>query len=125
MTVDLISAGGRHLGGAIIPAPKLMVESLLKNTNGIRRRATGGAVGAGKGLFGRSTRAGIVQGSRYAAAATIDRAIEEAERRVKQAPLAVLTGGGARDVQPLVQGPTRLIPDLVLRGLTVLASEPV
>jgi type III pantothenate kinase len=124
MTVDLISAGGRHLGGAIIPAPKLMVESLLQNTNGIRRRATGGSLGTGKGLFGRSTRAGIVQGSRYAAAATIDRAIAEAKKRVKQAPLAVLTGGGARDLQPLVQGPTRLIPDLVLRGLAELAREP-
>jgi type III pantothenate kinase len=124
MTVDLISAAGRHLGGAIIPAPRLMVESLLQNTDGIRRRATSGRLGRGRGLFGRSTRAGIVQGSRYAAAATIDRAIAEAQKRVKQVPLAVLTGGGARDLQPLVQGPTRLIPDLVLRGLAVLASEP-
>jgi type III pantothenate kinase len=122
MTVDLISPAGHHLGGAIIPAPGLMVESLLQNTSGIRRRAAGGALG-GKGLFGRSTRAGIIQGSRYAAAATIERALEEARKRVKQVPIAVLTGGGAQEVRPLVRSPSKLVADLVLRGLAVLASE--
>lgn len=123
MTVDLVNATGRHLGGAIIPAPGLMVDSLLKNTAGIRERARGGDEGSGKGLFGRSTRAGILQGSRYAAAATIDRAIQEAEKRVRQAPVAVLTGGGARDLEPLVQSPSRVVDDLVLQGLAVLAGE--
>jgi type III pantothenate kinase len=122
MTVDLISARGRHLGGAIIPAPGLMVETLLRSTSGIRRRASGGSAGGNQGLFGRSTRAGIVQGSRYAAAATIERGLEEARRRLGQVPLAVLTGGGARDVRPLVRRPSKLVPDLVLRGLAVLAA---
>jgi type III pantothenate kinase len=121
MTIDLLSADGRHRGGAIIPAPGLMVQSLLENTHGIRRRATGGALG-GKGLFGRSTRAAILQGSRYAAAATIDRAIEEARKLLKQVPLAVLTGGGAEAVRPLVRSQSKLVADLVLRGLAVLAK---
>lgn len=125
MTVDLISASGRHLGGAIIPAPGLMVDTLLQRTEGIRRRAEGGPQGRSRGLFGRSTRAAIMQGSRYAAAATIDRAIEEAEGRVQQVPLAVLTGGGAREVQPLVHSASRVVANLVLRGLAVLASEAV
>jgi type III pantothenate kinase len=99
-----------------------MVETLLRSTSGIRRRASGGSTGGGQGLFGRSTRAGIVQGSRYAAAATIERALDEARRRLGQAPLAVLTGGGARDVRALVRRPSKLVPDLVLRGLAVLAA---
>ena len=41
MTIDLLDAKGRHRGGNIIPGPKLMVESLLENTAGIRRRAGG------------------------------------------------------------------------------------
>jgi type III pantothenate kinase len=122
MTVDLITAQGRHLGGAIIPAPGLMVDTLLSRTNGIRRRAHGGSAGTSHGLFARSTRAGIVQGSRYAAAATIERALDEARRRLKQPPLAVLTGGGARDVRPLVRRPSRQVSDLVLQGLAVLAA---
>ena len=42
MTLDLVGARGRHWGGAIIPAPALMVHTLLASTSGIRRRAQGG-----------------------------------------------------------------------------------
>jgi len=39
MTIDLIRADGCHVGGVIVPGPRLMVESLLRNTSGIRRRS--------------------------------------------------------------------------------------
>jgi type III pantothenate kinase len=124
MTIDLVDAAGGHRGGAIIPAPTLMVDTLLKNTDGIRRRAQGGA-GGGNSLFGRSTRAALVQGSRYAAAALIDRAVGEARALVRgRSPLVVLTGGGASSVQPLVRSACVCVPDLVLRGLAALSSEP-
>jgi len=124
MTIDLVDAAGRHRGGAIIPAPTLMVDTLLKNTNGIRRRAQGGA-GGGNSLFGRSTRAALVQGSRYAAAALIDRAVGEARALVRgRSPLVVLTGGGSQSIHPLVQSACVSVPDLVLRGLASLSSEP-
>ena len=124
MTIDLVDAAGRHRGGAIIPAPTLMVDTLLKNTDGIRRRAQGGA-GGGNSLFGRSTRTALVQGSRYAAASLIDRAVGEARALVRgRSPLVVLTGGGAPSVQPLVQSTCVSVPDLVLRGLAALSSEP-
>ncbi len=121
MTIDLVGADGRHWGGAIIPAPNLMVETLLKNTNGIRRRAQGGTKRA-TSLFGRSTRAAIVEGARYAAAAAIDRAVSEARAVVGRAPVLVLTGGEAPSVQPLVSTAAESVPDLVLRGLAVLAQ---
>jgi type III pantothenate kinase len=41
MTIDLLTAAGRHLGGSIVPGPRLMIESLLERTAGIRRRAGG------------------------------------------------------------------------------------
>lgn len=124
LTIDLVDAVGRHRGGAIIPAPTLMVDTLLKNTDGIRRRAQGGAAG-GDSLFGRSTRTALVQGARYAAAALIDRAVCEARALVRgPAPLVVLTGGGAPLVQPLVQSASVSAPDLVLRGLAVLSAQP-
>jgi type III pantothenate kinase len=123
MTIDLVASDGKHKGGVIIPAPALMVDTLLRYTHGIRRRARGGTP-AGNALFGRSTRAGVVQGARYAAAALIDRAVEEAQKLVKRKPLAVLTGGEAPAVRLLVQSPCVGVPDLVLRGLGVLAAEP-
>jgi len=122
MTIDLLDARGRHLGGVIVPAPNLMVETLLANTHGIRRRARGGAVG-GLGLFARSTRDGIERGSRYAAAALVDRAVEEASAFVGREPLVVLTGGDAGLVRPLVRSRCLTVLDLVLRGLAVLSRD--
>jgi len=122
MTIDLVDADGRHLGGVIVPSPNLMVETLLANTHGIRRRARGGAVG-GFGLFGRSTRDGIERGARYAAAALVDRAVEEALGPLEREPLVVLTGGDAQLVRPLVRSRCVTVPELVLRGLAVLSRD--
>ena len=120
MTIDLVDASGRHRGGVIIPAPGLMVETLFKRTHGIRRRSQGGGLGA-PGLFGRSTRAAVIQGARYAAAALVDRAAEEARMLLRKKPLVVLTGGDAPSVRTLVRSPCVGVPDLVLRGLAVLS----
>jgi len=122
MTLDLIDAKGRHQGGAIIPGPRLMVETLLKDTNGIRRRAQGGRLNAAT-LFGRSTRDGIERGARFAAAALIERASADAAVLLKRSPLVVLTGGAASAVRPLITGHVVSVPDLVLKGLAVLATE--
>lgn len=123
MTIDLIGASGRHRGGVIIPAPALMVATLFARTRGIHRRAQGGGSGrsAGGRLFARSTRDGVVQGARHAAAALIDRAVEEGRTLLGRSPLVVLTGGEAAAVRPLLRSSSVGVPDLVLRGLAVLA----
>lgn len=119
LTLDLVGADGRHWGGAIIPAPPLMVASLLDGTSGIRRRVQGGASGRGPALFGRSTRAAVEQGARFAAAAAVDRAVSEAKALVGRTPALVLTGGGAPGLRPLIRSPSLIVPDLVLEGLAV------
>ncbi len=121
LTLDLVDAHGRHRGGAIVPAPPLMKESLLTSTSGIRRRARGGS--SARGLFARSTRAAIEQGTRYAAAAMIDRGVAEARTLLGRAPRVLLTGGGASRLRPLIRSRHLFVPDLVLQGLAVLASE--
>jgi type III pantothenate kinase len=121
LTLDLVDERGRHRGGAIVPAPGLMKDSLLTKTNGIRRRAQGGS--AAGSFFARSTRAAIEQGARYAAAAVIDRAVAEARDVIGRAPLVLLTGGGAPALRPLIRAPHRFVPDLVLQGLAVLAAN--
>jgi type III pantothenate kinase len=122
LTLDLLGGDGRHFGGAIIPSPALMVQSLLERTKGIRRRARGGARRA-FGPFGRSTRAAITEGARFAAAATIDRAAEEGALHVRRRPLVVLTGGGAAEVRSLLETACVTVPDLVLTGLAALATR--
>lgn len=123
MTIDLVTADGRHRGGAIIPAPALMVSSLLDGTSGIRRRAQDGDRGRGPALFGRSTRAAVEQGARYAAAAAVDRAVSEARALVGQGPKLIMTGGGAPGLRPLIKTASLLVPDLVLEGLAAWSVD--
>jgi type III pantothenate kinase len=122
MTIDLVDATGRHRGGAIIPGPALMVESLLRETGGIRRRAAGRAPRGARSLFARSTREALQAGARHAVAAAIDRARLEARAVTGAAPLLLLTGGAAGEVRPYVVAVHTVIPDLVLRGLAALAA---
>jgi type III pantothenate kinase len=122
MTIDLVDGNGRHHGGAIVPGPALMVDSLLTQTNGIRRRATGGPSGIAS-LFARTTRTAIGQGALYAAAAVVDRAIEEARVQLGSRPLVLLTGGGSAAIRPLIRNTSVSLPDLVLHGLAVWARH--
>ena len=123
MTVDLVDPLGVHLGGAIIPGPELMVNSVLKNTAGIARRASGAL--ANRGLFAQDTRAAIGQGARYAVAAIVDRAVVEAQRALQRTPLVLLTGGAAVQVESLLQCSYVSVPDLVLRGVALRCGLPL
>jgi type III pantothenate kinase len=115
-----VDAFGRHHGGAIVPGPVLMVQSLLEQTAGIRRRARGGAAKS-RGLFARSTAAALDAGARYASAALIQRALSEARVSVGVRPRLMLTGGAAPAVARLLGLGVVVEPDLVLHGLAVLA----
>ena len=125
MTVDLLDAGGRHHGGAIVPGPTLMVSALLASTAQIRQRA--GRSGTGRNdsraeLFARSTRAALRGGARYAAAGLVAQAMQRARVRLGRRPLLLLAGGGAAALESTLPSPHRLLDDLVLRGLAVLAQ---
>jgi type III pantothenate kinase len=122
MTLDLVDGKGVHRGGAIIPGPLLMVNSLLTGTSGIRRRAAGGRSGLAS-LFARTTRTAIGQGSLYAAASVVDRAVEEARAQLGARPLVLLSGGGSAAIKPLIRNTAISLPDLVLHGLAVWARN--
>ena len=134
-TIDVLNADGRHLGGAIVPGPALMVRSLLAGTDGIRRRAgdaarglraTSPAIPRGvASLFARSTAAGLATGAWHASAAVIERAVQQAAVAVKSRGLQLfITGGAANSIRPLLHVyRVKLVPDLVLRGLSVVAAE--
>lgn len=123
-TIDLLDASGRHHGGVIVPAPGLMIDSLLQRTAGIRRRAAG-AARRGTSLFARDTRAALTAGARHATAALIEQALVQARARLRSQPLLVLGGGGADEVAGLLPRRFERRDDLVLRGLAVMATDDV
>ena len=123
LTVDAVTGDGRHLGGLITPGPSTMIDSLLSGTHGIRRRASGNRAGKAvpRGGFARDTANALSTGATLAAAAVVDRAMSEARAGLHATPLLLLTGGAAAQLRPYIKSPCRLVPDLVLRGLGVLA----
>lgn len=125
LTIDAVNGDGRHLGGAIAAGPATMIASLLSGTHGIRRRASGSrsAGRRSRSLFAADTASALDAGAAFAAAAFVDRACAEARAVLGARPVLLLTGGGAQALEPYIKSAFRRVPDLVLRGLAVLARH--
>ena len=104
LTLDAVTAGGRHLGGAIAPGPATMIASLLAGTHGIRRRARGasGRATGSRALFARNTARALESGANHAAAALIDRAVHSARAALGARPLLILTGGAGPQLRACI-----------------------
>lgn len=118
LTIDALDADGEHLGGLIMPGVEMMRRSLFANTHGIRAEAPGEAT-----LLGRDTRAAVTGGTLVAAIAGVERVVADLQQALGPALQLVLTGGEAARLLPLLRGSYRHDPDLVLRGLAVVAGE--
>lgn len=116
LTMDLVDAGGCHLGGYITPGRRLLLEGLRSSTARVRFAAADlRADGPG-----RDTAAAVEGGVRIALRGALREAMEIAVSRLGDFDL-VLTGG---DVDWLLhgaelQGASRAerVPDLVMDGL--------
>jgi type III pantothenate kinase len=123
-TVDVVAADGRHQGGYIVPGPHLMVASLLRSTRDLApRHAASGSSSTEAGVAD-NTRDAIERGCRLALAALIDRSAADAGRDSVGRPRLLLTGGAAPEVLRHLRSTAEHVPDLVLRGLAVLARLP-
>ena len=121
-TLDAVLADGTHLGGFIVPGPRLMAGSLLQGTSDLAAHTEASRAGA-RNPYADNTRDAIERGSRVAVAALVDRAHAELARRSPQ-PALVVTGGDAPEVLPYVLSTTaEHVPDLVLRGIARLAAS--
>jgi type III pantothenate kinase len=122
-TIDVVSSDGCHLGGYIVPGPALMVASLMDSTSdlGVRHSASG-ASRADAGLAG-NTRDAMERGCRLAVAAFVDRCVADAAATLGLEPRLLVTGGAAAGVLAHLDSPAEHLPDLVLRGLAVLAGK--
>jgi type III pantothenate kinase len=121
-TVDTIDDSGRHLGGFIVPGPRLMSASLRAGTSDLSAHAAKSPDGGGH-LFADNTRDAIERGCRVALAALVDRSLAELQRQAGPAAQLIVTGGASAEVLPYVVSASLCLPDLVLRGLAVVAQS--
>ena len=117
VTIDLIDARGRHLGGVILPGVGLMRRSLAANT---------ALIGSTKGRVRKypdNTADAVATGTVLATACTVDRLFSEFAARSGPGSACVLCGGDAQEVAALMAHDAVMRPRLVLEGLAVMACE--
>lgn len=118
LTLDSMDAQGRHLGGLIAPGLGLMRQSLGAGTAALSSLPTGrNAVPAC------NTADAVQSGTLHMESALIERFARHMESRFGAVPRLLLTGGDAPAVSNELKIPNEMEPDLVLRGLVLIAED--
>lgn len=123
ITVDVVDATGRHRGGMIAPGTATLKQSLLEDTVDIRmspadddQRLT---------LLSSGTQEAVYNGVYYMCSAMIDRVVADIVAEFGEKTVLVMTGGDAGSLLSLSGWQLQHDPDLVLRGVAILAGESV
>jgi type III pantothenate kinase len=111
-TVDLVAAGGQHLGGFILPGVDLMVRSLMDATGELRRLDEGSPADETPQPATATGRA-MRDGAWLATAGLVDRALGF----LGNSPQVVVTGGQGERLTGLLGA--RFVAALVLEGLAL------
>jgi len=120
ITYDILLADGRHLGGLILPGVRLLREALQAGTQ-IPPWADPPNPYPATQAWAADTARAITGASVHAPAALAERLRQRLRERCGTEPNLILTGGDAERIAPLLDLPVRLLPALVLEGLTLLA----
>ncbi|AOS96810.1 Type III pantothenate kinase [Microbulbifer aggregans] len=116
VTLDLLGAGGRHLGGYIVPGLALMRRALFRDTDAVKVPDT---VEPGMSLVaGRDTDEAVNRGLVLMVLGAIEEAMKTLAAEAPS-PLLVVTGGDGPILASLAEHATELVPDLVLDGLAL------
>jgi type III pantothenate kinase len=117
LTLDALTADGRHLGGLIAPGPHLMQRALLDATAQLRTTPDARVMEAAD-----NTADAMASGCWLAATALVERFVARMTPRLGGTPVLCLGGGDAAALAGLLSLPARLAEDAVLRGLAVWAQ---
>lgn len=113
LTLDLVDAGGAHLGGYIAPGLSTLQRAVLGATRFEHRDVTAGFAHAP----GRDTEACVREAALAAVLGLIEHATRDFQGR------RVLVGGDAEALLPFLSPDWQLRSDLVLQGLARVAAE--
>ena len=120
-TMDVLDAGGKHLGGLILPGLTMMRRALVGGTSGLY--VDEAAPSLPKTLLANETSDAIQGGTLYMLIAALDRISEDIASELSGELWRVITGGDAPALLPLLAYSHSHEPDLVLKGLALIAGE--
>ena len=115
-TMDVISADGAYLGGAIAPGVETSAEALFSRA----ARLTSVDLEPPDRVIGTNTRASLQAGLLIGEAARIDGLVRRAWAELGRETRVVATGGLAPLMAPLCEAITDVDVDLTLRGLAMI-----
>ncbi len=118
VTMDALSQEGDFLGGVIFPGLRVLRESLVSATDGIRETA-----GSDADCFGRSTADSVAAGSVFGLAGAIERVLHEYRNHLGAGMQVLMSGADAPAVLPKLGFAVKEVHDLVLKGLAFIADE--
>jgi type III pantothenate kinase len=117
VTVDALDAGGRFLGGLILPGFGLMLKALEDGTSGLRV-PTGDVVD-----FPTNTSDALMSGGANAIAGAVERQHRKLVELSGQDPLLLMTGGAAVKLAPITDLRFETVDTLIFDGLLALQAH--
>ena len=117
VTVDALDAGGRFIGGLILPGFGLMLRALEMGTAGLKA-PTGEVVD-----FPTNTSDALMSGGADALAGAVERMHRRLARRTGQQPLLMMGGGAAVKLAPIIDHDVQTVDTLVFEGLLQIQSR--
>jgi len=118
LTLDAVTAQGRHLGGLITASPALTCHALSVAAPALGERTGGIPV-----WFARDTPQAVANGASLAAKSLIAGFVHAAERTMGVAPTVLLSGGGMAELRLLLDAGYEWAPNLVLDGMAVVLES--
>ena len=116
VTVEAIDAGGRFLGGLILPGHGIMLRALESGTAGLH-------VPTGEVTpFPTNTSDALTSGGTYAIAGACERMVQHLRERTGEEPMCVMTGGAGWKMAPSMSVQFELVDNLIFDGLLALAD---
>ena len=125
-TIDVVSAAGAFLGGAILPGYELSAHALHDYTNKLPLIPLQEILGEVPAVIGKNThaalRSGLIWGQVGAVNEVVTRIQQELALTEVKRPAIYLTGGAADLLQPHLNFKTIERPQLTLQGLACVAE---
>ena len=117
VTVEAVDAGGRFLGGFILPGHGIMLRALESGTAGLH--VPTGEVRE----FPTNTSDALTSGGTYAIAGAVERMVQHVRRHCGAEPACFMTGGAGWKMAPHMSVAFELVDGLIFDGLLEIAAR--